>query len=32
MMRNPNDWYRRTLLVARDGDVVVGTADLGGST
>ena len=32
MMSHPNDWYRRTLLVARDGDVVVGTADLGGST
>ena len=29
---HPNDWYRRTLLVARDGDEVVGMADLGGST
>ena len=32
MVSDPNDWYRRTLLVARDGDEVVGTADLGGST
>jgi GNAT superfamily N-acetyltransferase len=32
MMTHRNDWYRRTLLVARDGDDVVGTADLGGST
>ena len=32
MTSHPNAWYRRTLLVARDGDVVVGTADLGGST
>ena len=32
MVSHPNDWYRRTLLVARDGDEVVGTADLGGST
>jgi len=31
MVSHPNDWYRRTLLVARDGDEVVGTADLGGS-
>jgi GNAT superfamily N-acetyltransferase len=29
---HPNDWYRRTLLVARADDLVVGTADLGGST
>ena len=28
--RKPNDWYyARTLLVARDGDGVVGAADLG---
>jgi GNAT superfamily N-acetyltransferase len=32
MVSHANDWYRRTLLVARDGDEVVGTADLGGST
>lgn len=31
MMAHPNDWYRRTLLVARDGDALVGVADLGGS-
>ena len=29
--RSPNDYFRRTLLVARDGDEVVGAADLGGS-
>ncbi len=32
MMAHPNDWYRRTLLAAHDGEDVVGVADLGGST
>ena len=32
MTSHPNHWYRRSLLVARDGDDVVGTADLGGPT
>ena len=32
MVSHRNDSYRRTLLVARDGDAVVGACDLGGST
>jgi GNAT superfamily N-acetyltransferase len=32
MVTNHNPSYRRTLLVARDGDDVVGVADLGGAT
>jgi GNAT superfamily N-acetyltransferase len=32
MMSTPNDYYARTLLVARDGDEVVGGADVGIST
>jgi GNAT superfamily N-acetyltransferase len=31
MMQHPNEWYERTLLVARDGDGVVGVAEFGGS-
>jgi GNAT superfamily N-acetyltransferase len=31
-MRGVNPYYRRTLLVAMDGDVVVGSAEIGGST
>ncbi len=31
-VEHANDWYRRTLLVAREGHDVVGVADLGGST
>src|SRR4029079_3657442 len=29
--QDPNPYYRRTLLVALDGERVVGTADVGGS-
>ena len=32
MVAHPNDWYQRTLLVAREDGHVVGLADLGGST
>lgn len=31
MTRTPNEWYARTLLVALDGETVVGGADLGRS-
>jgi GNAT superfamily N-acetyltransferase len=31
MRQNPNEWYARTFLVARDGDDVVGVAEFGGS-
>jgi GNAT superfamily N-acetyltransferase len=31
MSQNPNEWSSRTMLVARNGDEVVGVAELGGS-